>query len=67
MTFAAAQATDFLVLGAIAVAAAVGLTGLASFDPRMRARLPGPLGRGNAVVSVGLILVALAVAAIALG
>lgn len=65
---AAAQATDALVLAAVALGAVLGLTGLASFDPRVRSRLPvTALARGNVAVSVGLILVGLSIVGIALG
>lgn len=65
---AAAQATDLIVIAAVAVGAAIGFTGVASFDPRVRARLPvAALARGNALVAVGLIVTGLLVTAIALG
>lgn len=65
---AAAQASDAIVLAAVALGAVLGLTGIASFDPRVRARLPvAALARGNATVAVGLILAGVLVIGIALG
>ena len=68
MTLAAAQASDLFVLAGVGIAAVLALTGLASFDPRVRSRLPvAALARGNALVSVGLIVTAALVLSIALG
>jgi hypothetical protein len=68
MILAAAQASDFLVLAAVALGALLAVTGLASFDPRIRARLPvATLARGSAGVSVAVILAGLIVVGIALG
>lgn len=65
---AAAAWTDALVIAAVALGAAVALTGIASFDDRVRSRLPvAVLARGNAAVSVGLIAAGLAIVAAALG
>lgn len=68
MILAAAAASDIIVLAAAAVGALLAITGLASFDPRVRTRLPvAVLARGNTLVSVGLIVAGLVVVAIALG
>lgn len=68
MILAAAQATDILVLAAVAVGAVLGLAGLASFDPRVRGRLPvGALANGGATTSIGLVIAGLLVVGIALG
>jgi hypothetical protein len=65
---AAAAWTDALVIAAVALGAAVALTGIASFDDRVRGRLPiAVLARGTAVVSVGLVVAGLAIVAVALG
>jgi hypothetical protein len=65
---AAASWTDALVLAAVALGGAIGLSGIASFDPRVRGRLPlGILARGNVAVSVGLVVLGLMIVAIALG
>lgn len=68
LVVAAAQATDAIVLAAVAVGAVLGLSGLASFDPRVRSRLPvAALAQGNVVVSIGLIVAGLVIVGIALG
>lgn len=68
MILAAAQGSDIIILAAVAVGAILGLTGLASLDPRVRRKLPiGVLARGNALVSVGLIVAAMLVVSLALG
>lgn len=68
MTLAAAQATDIFVLAAVAIGAVIGMAGLASFDPRLRGRLPvGALARGGAATSIGLVIAGLLVVGIALG
>jgi hypothetical protein len=65
---AAATWTDAIVIAAIALGAAVALTGIASFDTRVRGRLPiAVLARGNAAASVGMVVVGLAIVALALG
>jgi hypothetical protein len=65
---AAAAWTDAVVLAAVALGAAIGLTGIASFDPRVRSRLPlVVLARGNVAVSLGLVVLGLLIVAIALG
>jgi hypothetical protein len=65
---AAAAWTDAVVLAAVAVGATIGLTGIASFDPRVRGRLPlAVLARGNVTVSLGLVALGLLIVAIALG
>lgn len=68
MILAAGQATDAVVLGAVILGAILGLTGLASFDPRLRGRLPvAALARGNALTSVGLVVAGLVMVGLALG
>jgi hypothetical protein len=68
MIVAAAQASDAFVLFAMAAGLVLVVTGLASFDPRVRSRLPvAVLARGNALVSVALILAGLVVAGAAMG
>lgn len=68
MITAAAQASDVIVLAAAAIGAVLCPAGLASFDPRVRSRLPVPaLARGNALVGVGLLLAGLLVVSIAIG
>jgi hypothetical protein len=65
---AAARAADVVVLLAVAVGALLAVTGLASFDPRVRSRLPvAILAKGNALVGVGLLLTGLVVIGVALG
>jgi hypothetical protein len=65
---AAATWTDALVIAAVALGAAVALTGIASFDARVRGRLPiAVLARGNSAISVGLLVAGLTIVAIALG
>ncbi|MFP5327303.1 MAG: hypothetical protein ACLGHT_07460 [Acidimicrobiia bacterium] len=66
--FAAAKPTDLIVLAVVAVGVLLALTGLASFDPRVRRKIPiGPLARGNALASVGLIIASLLLISLALG
>jgi hypothetical protein len=65
---AAATWTDTLVIAAVALGAAVALTGIASFDARVRGRLPiAVLARGNSAISIGLLVAGLTIVAIALG
>jgi hypothetical protein len=65
---AAATWTDAIVIAAVLLGFAIALTGIASFDPRVRSRLPiAVLSRGNVAVSVGLIVLGLLFAVIALG
>ncbi len=65
---AAARAADAVVLLAVAVGAILALTGLASFDPRIRSRLPvAALSKGNALVGVVLLLTGLVVVSFAMG
>ncbi len=60
--------SDALVLLAVAVGALLAVTALASFDPRIRSRLPvAALSKGNALVGVVLLLAGLVVVGIALG
>jgi hypothetical protein len=65
---AAAQAADVVVLLAVLVGVLLAVTGLASFDPRIRSRLPvAALSNGNALVGVVLLITGLVVVGIALG
>jgi hypothetical protein len=65
---AAAAWTDALVIATVALGAAVALTGIASFDARVRGRLPiAVLAHGNSAISVGLIVAGLTIVALALG
>jgi hypothetical protein len=65
---AAATWTDAIVLAAVALGASIGLTGIATFDPRVRNRLPmAVLSSGNVAVSIGLIIAGLAIVALAIG
>jgi hypothetical protein len=64
----AAAWTDALVIAAVALGAAVALTGIASFDTRVRGRLPiAALARGNTATSVGMVVAGLTIVALALG
>lgn len=68
MIVAAAQAADAFVLITVAFGAALGVMGLASFDPRLRSRLPiAALANGNAAMSIGLVAASIVVVGIALG
>jgi hypothetical protein len=68
LIIAAASWTDAFVLAAVALGAALGLTGIATFDPRVRDRLPvASLARANVAVSIGLVVAGLAIVALALG
>lgn len=68
VVLAAARATDLIVLGTVAVGAALAIAGIASLDPRVRTRLPvAALARGNAVVALGLVVAGLMLVAVALG
>jgi hypothetical protein len=65
---AAATWTDAIVIAAVLLGCAIALAGIASFDPRIRSRLPiVVLARGNVAVSVGLIVLGLLFVGIALG
>ncbi len=65
---AAARVADALVLLAVAVGVLLAVTGLASFDPRIRSRLPvAALSNGNALVGVVLLLAGLVVVSFATG
>lgn len=65
---AAARAADAVVLLAVLLGALLAVTGLASFDPRIRSRLPvAALSNGNALVGVVLLFAGLVVVGIALG
>jgi hypothetical protein len=64
----AAAWTDALVIAAVALGAAVALTGIASFDTRVRGRLPiAALARRNTATSVGMVVAGLTIVALALG
>ena len=68
MVVAAAQATDAFVLAAVALGAVLGLAGLASFDRRLRGRLPvAALARGNALVGVSLVVAGILLVSLAIG
>jgi hypothetical protein len=65
---AAATWTDALVIAVVLLGCAIALAGIASFDPRVRSRLPiAVLARGNVAVSLGLIVLGLLFVGIALG
>ena len=68
VVLAAARATDLIVLGTVALGAAIAIAGIASVDPRVRTRLPiAVLARGNLVVAAGFVVTGLLLVAIALG
>lgn len=65
---AAAKMTDALIILGAAFGAMVTLLGLASLDPRIRARVPvAAIARGNTLVAVGLIVAGLMVVGMTLG